>query len=78
VRFFVSNIDYGATEQELEDFFQDFLDIKSIELNIDILSGLPKGSAYVNGIMFKPGHDINSLNGLEFMERVLNVEQAKK
>ncbi|CAF1389336.1 unnamed protein product [Adineta steineri] len=75
---FVRNLSYRTTEQDLENLFNPFGQITSINMPIDSLTKQPKGFAHVT-FMF-PEHALkafNELDGRAFQGRLLHILPGK-
>jgi multiple RNA-binding domain-containing protein 1 len=75
---FVRNLSYRTTEQDLEQLFNPFGQITTINMPIDSLTKQPKGFAHVT-FMF-PEHALrafNELDGHAFQGRLLHILPGK-
>jgi len=77
-KLYVGNIDYNATEEELNKFFSQAGAVESAAIITDKMSGRSKGFGFVE--MSTPEEAqaaIEKLNGAEFNGRALTVNEAR-
>lgn len=78
MKLYVGNLSYAMTETELSDLFTPFGTVESAKIITDRYSGRSKGFAFVempNGDEGKKA--IEDLNGKEFKQRALIVNEAR-
>jgi len=78
MRIYVGNLSYDVTEDDFRELFVSFGEVESATIITDRDSGQPKGFGFAE----MPNGDeaeraIQELNGKEFMERVLTVNEAR-
>ena len=78
MRIYVGNLSYDVTEDDFRELFVSFGEVESATIIMDRDSGQPKGFGFVE----MPNGDeaeraIQELNGKEFMERELTVNEAR-
>jgi len=76
-KIYVGNMNYNTTEDELQDLFQSYGDVKSVNIIIDRYSGQSKGFGFVE----MENNDaavaaVSALNEREFGGRRLRVNEA--
>ena len=77
-KLFVGNIEYGATEDELKDFFTAAGEVVSAKIITDRMSGRSKGFGFVEMASADAAQAaIDTLNEKEFRDRPLHVSQAR-
>jgi len=79
VRIFVGNLNFGAEEQDVQEFFESlgFAPLK-IEMPTDRESGKRRGFAFVElADLDTANAAIDAANGQDFMGRTLNVNEAR-
>jgi len=76
-KIYVGNMNYNTTEDELQDLFQSYGDVKSVNIIIDRYSGQSKGFGFVE---MENNHAavaaVSALNEREFGGRRLRVNEA--
>lgn len=74
---YVGNLSYGASEQEVNELFAQYGEVKSVRLIKDKETGKARGFGFVE--MDANGADkaIEALEGKEFLGRNLKVNEAK-
>ncbi|MEW6736259.1 MAG: RNA-binding protein [Acidobacteriota bacterium] len=75
MRFYVGNIPYRVTTDELQKLFAPFGTVSSVNIVTDEETGLPKGFAFVD-IDADLDTIISQLNGTLLHGRSINVSQA--
>jgi RNA recognition motif-containing protein len=78
MKIYVGNLNYRSTEDEIQQLFSDFGDVKSVQIIKDKMSGRSKGFAFVemeNDAEAKEA--IEALHEAEFGERNLVVNEAR-
>ena len=78
MNIFVGNLSHDVTEDDFRELFVSFGEVESATIIMDRYSGQPKGFGFVE----MPNGDeaeraIQELNGKEFMERELTVNEAR-
>ena len=78
MRIYVGNLSFDVTEDDFRELFVSFGEVESATIIMDRDSGQPKGFGFVE----MPNGDeaeraIQELNGKEFMERELTVNEAR-
>ncbi len=78
MNIFVGNLSHEVTEDDFRELFVSFGEVESANIIMDRYSGQPKGFGFVE----MPNGDeaeraIQELNGKEFMERELTVNEAR-
>jgi cold-inducible RNA-binding protein len=76
-KLFIGNLPYEATETELQQWFADGgIETESISLQVDQLSGQPRGFAYVVVSPTTARQAVRRCNGRAFGGRTLIVNEA--
>ena len=78
MNIFVGNLSYDVTEDDCRELFVSFGEVESATIVMDRYSGQSKGFGFVempNGN--EAERAIQELNGKEFMERELTVNEAR-
>jgi RNA recognition motif-containing protein len=78
MKIYVGNLNYRSTEEEIQQLFSDFGDVKSVQIIKDKMSGRSKGFAFVemeNDAEAKEA--IEALNEADFGQRKLVVNEAR-
>ena len=78
MRIYVGNLSYDVTEDDFRELFVSFGEVESATIVMDRYSGQSKGFGFVempNGN--EAERAIQELNGKEFMERELTVNEAR-
>ncbi len=78
MNIYVGNLSFDVTEDDFRELFVSFGEVESAAIIMDRYSGQPKGFGFVE----MPNGDeaeraIQELNGKEFMERELTVNEAR-
>jgi len=78
MNIYVGNLAHKATEDEVRQAFEEFGQVTEVRLIVDKFSGESRGFGFVE----MPSKDeaakaIEEMNGKEFMERALNVNEAR-
>jgi RNA recognition motif-containing protein len=77
-KIYVGNLTYTATEDDVRQLFEQFGEIMSVKIIMDNMTGRPKGFGFVEMSSNEDADKaISSLNGSAFMERTLNVSEAR-
>lgn len=78
MNIYVANISFRAREQDLKDLFQQFGEVSSAKIVTDRETGRSRGFGFVEMPNDSEGQQaINQLNGAEFSERNLVVNEAR-
>ena len=78
MKLYVGNVPYAATEKDLEEHFETYGPLISVEIIRDQYDGRSKGHGFVEVENQEVGKKaINELNGTELMGRSLKVEPAR-
>lgn len=74
---YVININYKTTEEDLQDLFKDYVEVKSVNIIVDSYSGQSKGFGFVEMECPEAATAaISALNEQEFGGRRLRVNEA--
>ncbi|MCF8260062.1 MAG: RNA-binding protein [Melioribacteraceae bacterium] len=78
MNLYVGNLNYGVTDEDLNELFSQYGEITSAKIIMDKFSGKSKGFGFVE---FASNDDANKaveeLNGTDFRERKLVVNEAR-
>lgn len=78
MNIYVANISFKATEDQLKELFEEFGEVQSVRIVTDRVSGRSKGFGFVEMPNDAEAREaINDLNGAEFLERTLVVNEAR-
>jgi cold-inducible RNA-binding protein len=78
IKIYVGGLDYGITDQDLEQFFAEQGKVLSATVIKDKFSGQSKGFGFVEMEDLKEGQNaIKNLNGKELNGRAITVNQAR-
>ena len=78
MNIYVANISFKATEDQLKELFERFGSVQSVRIVTDRVSGRSKGFGFVEMPNDAEAREaINDLNGTDFMERSLVVNEAR-
>lgn len=78
MNLYIGNLDYGTSEQELRDLFEQHGEVDSVKIITDKFTGRSKGFAFVEMPNDQEAQAaIDSLNGKSMKDRDLTVNQAK-
>ncbi|MCC7297309.1 MAG: RNA-binding protein [Bacteroidia bacterium] len=78
MNLYIGNLAYTVREQELREFFEQCGEVSSVKVIMDRVTGRSKGFAFVE--MPNDGEAkvaIDTMNGKEFRERPLTVNEAR-
>jgi len=79
MNIYVGNLDYGTTNQSLQDLFAEFGNVVSANIIMDRDSGRSKGFGFVEMSEKNEGiKAISKLNGQEINGREIKVNEAKQ
>lgn len=73
---YVGNLPYSATEEALQQLFEEYGPVFSVKLVTDRVVGRPRGFGFVNMGGESARQAISHLNGFEFGGRPLRVHEA--
>lgn len=77
-KLYVGNLAYETTQDQIQSLFEESGTVNEVNLIIDRLTGRSKGFAFVTmATNEEASHAINSLNGKEFNDRKLTVNEAR-
>ncbi len=75
---YVGNLSYEVTEADLNVVFSDYGSVKRVHVPTDKETGRPRGFAFVElGTKAEESNAIETLDGAEWMGRVMKVDEAK-
>ncbi len=78
MNIYVSNIQFKATQKELESLFSAYGTVESAKIVTDRETGRSRGFGFVEmPDITEAKAAINALNGHEFLDRALTVNEAK-
>lgn len=78
MNIYVGNLSFNTTEQDLGDHFDQFGEVSSARIVTDRETGRSRGFGFIEMTSDAAGQEaINQLNGQEFMERSLTVNEAR-
>ena len=78
MNIYVGNLPFDVSETALREVFEKFGEVKEVRLIMDKYSGKSKGFGFIEMSSKEEAEKaIEEMNGKEFMERVLNVNEAK-
>ncbi len=78
MNLFVSNIDYKISEDELRKLFEEYGEVKSVKILIDLETKKPKGYGFVlMGSSYDGQKAIMRLNRRKINNRPLSVQEAR-
>jgi RNA recognition motif-containing protein len=78
MNIYVANISFKATEDQLKELFEEFGEVSSVRVVTDRNTGRSKGFGFIEMTNDNEAREaINDLNGAEFMERNLVVNEAR-
>jgi RNA recognition motif-containing protein len=78
MNIYVGNLPHKATEDEIRQAFAEFGQVAEVRLIVDKFSGESRGFGFVEmPAKAEAEKAIEEMNGKEFMERVLNVNEAR-
>ncbi|MEA5419733.1 RNA-binding protein [Spirulina sp. CCNP1310] len=75
---YVGNLAYTVTQEQLQEVFSDYGEVKRVSLPMDRETGRPRGFGFVE--MAEDAQEdkaIEELDGAEWMGRVLKVNKAR-
>lgn len=75
---YVGNLSYSATQEDIEQVFVEYGTVKRVTLPMDRETSRPRGFAFVEmAAKEDEAKAIEALNGAEWMDRVMKVNEAK-
>ncbi len=78
MNIYVGNLSFKTTEQDLGDHFDQFGEVSSARIVTDRDTGRSRGFGFIEMTSESAGQEaITQLNGQEFMERNLTVNEAR-
>ncbi|MEM7230187.1 MAG: RNA-binding protein [Planctomycetota bacterium] len=77
MKIYVGNLPYSATETEIQELFTQYGEVQSVSLINDRETGRPRGFGFVEMDDNGGREAINQLNGQQFGERPLTVNEAR-
>lgn len=78
MNIYVGNLSYDATEQSLQEEFEQFGQVESVTIIKDRYSGRSKGFGFVEMLVEEEGKAaIAATNGKDFLGRTLKVDEAR-
>ncbi len=78
MKIYVGNLSYRSTEEEINQLFSDFGEVKSVQIITDKMSGRSKGFAFVEMEDNAEAKEaIEALNETDFGQRNLVVNEAR-
>lgn len=77
-KLYVGNLHFKATEEDLRELFSKSGEVESVKIIKDLSTGSSRGFGFVEMSAEEDAQKaIKTLNGYTFMERKLNVNEAK-
>ncbi len=76
---YVGNLSYDVTQEDLNEVFTEYGEVKRVHIPMDRETGRMRGFAFVE--MTSPAHEdtaIETLDGAEWMGRTLKVNKARE
>ena len=78
MNIYVANINFRAQEDQLKELFQQYGEVASVKIVTDRETGRSRGFAFIEMPNDSEGKEaINKLNGFEFLQRNLVVNEAR-
>lgn len=78
MNIYVGNLSFKTTEQDLGDHFAQFGEVSSARIITDRDTGRSRGFGFIEMVSNDAGQEaIDQLNGQEFMDRSLTVNEAR-
>lgn len=74
---YVGNLNYRASEEDLNDLFSEFGEVNSVKIIKDNATGRSKGFGFIEMDETVTQQAIDALHETEFMERKLIVNKAR-
>ena len=79
MKIYIGNLNYESTEPQIQESFEKYGEVTSLNLVTDKQSGKSKGFAFVEMASTEDGEKaIAGLNGEELAGNILKVNQAKE
>ena len=76
-KIYVGNLNYNASEQDLNDLFAKYGTVQSVNIIKDRYTGQAKGFAFVEMSSSEEAEKALELNGSEFLGRSITVSEAR-
>lgn len=77
-KLFVGNLSFNVTEDDLREEFGKIGEVASVKIITDGVTGRPRGFGFVEMASDEDAdRAISSLNGTTFMDRAMNVNEAR-
>ncbi len=77
MKIYVGNLSFSTTQESLEGLFSNYGQVDEVAVITDRDTGRPRGFAFVTMDDDGAKQAIEALNGKEFEERTLNVNEAR-
>ncbi len=78
MNIYVGNLSFDTTEQSLGDYFAQYGEVLSARVMTDRETGRPRGFGFIEMASREESQKaIDGLNGVEFMGRQLNINEAR-
>ena len=78
MNIYVANINFRAQEDQLKELFQQYGEVASVKIVTDRETGRSRGFAFIEMPNDSEGKEaINKLNGADFLDRNLVVNEAR-
>ena len=77
-KIYVGNLPFSATEQEIQELFEQYGQVNSVKLISDRFTGKPRGFGFVEMEDEDAGSAIEALNGKDYGGRTLRVDEARE
>lgn len=78
MKLYVGNLSFQTTENDLQDLFEQYGEVREVMLIMDKMTGRSRGFAFVTmGSKDEGESAINALNGRDFAGRNLTINEAR-